>query len=118
MNFSAFSFYFLFWNNFRYTESSRNSIENSHIPFTHLPLMLTSYLTIAVKTQILTLFQCCHLNYRLNLGFSSISTTFLLFQNRVQVACVQRLFSRVRLCATQWTVACQAPQSMGFSRQE
>ena len=26
-------------------------------------------------------------------------------------------FSR-RLCATLWTVACQAPMSMGFSRQE
>ena len=29
-----------------------------------------------------------------------------------------RLFSRVRLCATPWTVAHQAPLSMGFSRQE
>ena len=28
------------------------------------------------------------------------------------------LFSRVRLCATLWTVAHQAPLSMGFSRQE
>ena len=27
-------------------------------------------------------------------------------------------FSRVRLFATPWTVACQAPLSMGFSRQE
>ena len=27
-------------------------------------------------------------------------------------------FSRVRLCATPWTVAHQAPLSMGFSRQE
>ena len=26
--------------------------------------------------------------------------------------------SRVRLCATPWTVAHQAPPSMGFSRQE
>ena len=26
--------------------------------------------------------------------------------------------SRVRLVATQWTVACQAPLSMGFSQQE
>ena len=26
--------------------------------------------------------------------------------------------SHVRLFATPWTVACQAPQSMGFSRQE
>ena len=26
--------------------------------------------------------------------------------------------SHVRLFATQWTVACQAPPSMGFSRQE
>ena len=27
-------------------------------------------------------------------------------------------FSRVRLCATPWTAAHQAPSSMGFSRQE
>ena len=27
-------------------------------------------------------------------------------------------FSHVQLCATLWTVACQAPLSMGFSRQE
>ena len=29
-----------------------------------------------------------------------------------------KLLSRVRLFATLWTVACQAPLSMGFSRQE
>ena len=29
-----------------------------------------------------------------------------------------KLLSRVRLCATPWTAAYQAPQSMGFSRQE
>ena len=27
-------------------------------------------------------------------------------------------FSRVRLCATPWTAAYQAPQFLGFSRQE
>ena len=27
-------------------------------------------------------------------------------------------FSRVRLCATQWTAAHQAPPSLGFSKQE
>ena len=31
---------------------------------------------------------------------------------------VVRHFSRVRLSATPWTAACQAPLSMGFSRQE
>ena len=29
-----------------------------------------------------------------------------------------QLLSRARLFATLWTVACQAPLSMGFSRQE
>ena len=29
-----------------------------------------------------------------------------------------KLLSRVQLLATPWTVACQAPPSMGFSRQE
>ena len=33
-------------------------------------------------------------------------------------ACVLSRFSRVRLFVTPWTVARQAPLSMGFSRQE
>ena len=37
---------------------------------------------------------------------------------QVQRACVLSHFSRVRLFATLWTVACQSPLSMGFSRQE
>ena len=32
--------------------------------------------------------------------------------------CVLSCFSRVRLFATPWTAVCQAPPSMGFSRQE
>ena len=32
--------------------------------------------------------------------------------------CVLSRFSCVRFCATPWTAACQAPLSMGFSRQE
>ena len=33
-------------------------------------------------------------------------------------ACVLSCFSHIRLCTTVWTVARQAPLSMGFSRQE
>ena len=33
-------------------------------------------------------------------------------------ACLLSCFSRVRLCATLWTAAGQAPLSRGFSRQE
>ena len=33
-------------------------------------------------------------------------------------ACMPSHFSRVQLFATQWTIPCQAPLSMGFSRQE
>ena len=32
--------------------------------------------------------------------------------------CMLSRFSRVQLCATLWTTACQAPLCMGFSRQE
>ena len=32
--------------------------------------------------------------------------------------CMPSCFSHVRLFATPWTAACQAPLSMGFSRQE
>ena len=41
---------------------------------------------------------------------------FVLRQNKH--ACMLSRFSRVRLFATPWTVARQAPLSMGFSRQE
>ena len=33
-------------------------------------------------------------------------------------ACMLSRFSHVQLCVTLWTAACQAPLSMGFSRQE
>ena len=41
-------------------------------------------------------------------------------KNRTTLLLLQLLsrFSRVRLFATPWTAAYQAPQSMGFSRQE
>ena len=38
--------------------------------------------------------------------------------NRSKYIVKVKLLSRVRLFATPWTVACQAPLSMGFSRQE
>ena len=34
------------------------------------------------------------------------------------LCCVLSRFSHVQLCATPWTVACQAPLSVGFSRHE
>ena len=33
-------------------------------------------------------------------------------------ACMLSCFSHVQFCETLWTVACQAPLSVGFSRQE
>ena len=35
-----------------------------------------------------------------------------------RVCCMLSRFSHARLFATPWTIACQAPLSMGFSRQE
>ena len=40
-----------------------------------------------------------------------------LFKLRYRYACVLSCFSCVRLFATLWTAVCQAPLSMGFSRQ-
>ena len=37
---------------------------------------------------------------------------------KVQYVCMLNCFSRVQLFATLWTVACQVPLSMGFSREE
>ena len=40
------------------------------------------------------------------------------YQYGPYTTCVLGHFSRVRLCVTPWTIARQAPLSMGFSRQE
>ena len=50
-----------------------------------------------------------------NVSFRIVETFSCLFN--LEWACVLSLFSRVWLCETLWTVACQAPQSVGFSRQ-
>ena len=53
-----------------------------------------------------------------NMEPSNLWTNFLL-QNSVNPVCaVLRHFSCVQLFAIPWTIACQAPLSMGFSRQE
>ena len=38
--------------------------------------------------------------------------------NRILYVCMLSHYSHVRLFATQWTIALQAPLSMGFSRQK
>ena len=44
--------------------------------------------------------------------------SFLYVCESFSVSCMLSRFSHVRLCATPWTVAHQAPLPMGFSRQE
>ena len=39
-------------------------------------------------------------------------------QQCVSMLCMLSGFSRVLLCEMLWTVTCQAPLSMGFSREE
>ena len=43
---------------------------------------------------------------------------YLISQRKVCMMVLLSPFSCVRLCATLWTIALQAPLSMGFSRQE
>ena len=51
-------------------------------------------------------------------GYNQEEKGHLLFP-RLSTACIHtKLLSRVRLSVTPWTVAHQAPMSMGFSRQE
>ena len=50
-----------------------------------------------------------------NVSFMMVETFSCLFS--LERACVLRLFSCVWLCETPWTVACQIPLPMGFSRQ-
>ena len=51
-------------------------------------------------------------------GSPALQTDSLLSEPLGKLLLLLRHFSLVRLCATPWTAACQAPPSMGFSRQE
>ena len=42
----------------------------------------------------------------------------LSLQGSLKNVCAFSCFSHVQLCVTQWTVVCQVPLSIGFSRQE
>ena len=62
---------------------------------------------------------------RLDKGIAELFETFRISRmhlnldsETLQIVCVLSCFSHVRLFATLWTVAHQAPLSMGFSRQE
>ena len=44
--------------------------------------------------------------------------TIVAFKALIVAVCCAKSFSRVQLFTTLWTVACQAPLTMGFSRQE
>ena len=56
-------------------------------------------------------------SYHFLFPFSYFASMYML-QILIYVLCVLSLFSRFRLFATPWTVALQAPLSVGFSRQE
>ena len=51
-------------------------------------------------------------------GFITASVTWEAQITRTMLLLLLSRFSRVRLCATPWTAAYQAPPSLGFSRQE
>ena len=50
--------------------------------------------------------------------YVAIFINFIFNNMLVLCACMVSHFSHVQLCETQWTVACQAPLSIEFSRQE
>ena len=54
----------------------------------------------------------------LNLSPILIAFKMVSLTNNPTNACMLSRFSHVQLFETLWTVACQTPQSMGFSRQE
>ena len=84
-----------------------------------LPLpSFASYVTIG---KALTSLRLCSFYYKVQIiadsrDYKNPSIRWEIFSDLF--ACVLSHFSRVQLFATTWTIACQAPLSMGFSRQE
>ena len=60
----------------------------------------------------------CSVHQSVVFCYGSLISTHLLYGKYVFHACMLSCFSRVRLFATPWTVAHQAPLSRGFSRQD
>ena len=59
----------------------------------------------------------CHQSHMPN-GYYLRQCSLIEYFHRAVLRAVLSCFSRVQLFVTFWTVACQAPLSMGFSRQE
>ena len=59
-----------------------------------------------------------HLRHSFNINMYWTPNLFQALSTWHHSVCVLSRFSHVWLCATPWTVACQAPLSMRFSRQE
>ena len=65
------------------------------------------------------IFQCSPVLLTFVILFTTQHLTFISASpiNKFDSACMLSHFSCIQLCAILWTVACQAPLSMGFFRQ-
>ena len=70
-----------------------------------------------VKTLFPTMYICLALKMSLDIGCLVLKPWQLLILTLNQLEAVLSHFSHVQLFVTLWTVACQTPLSMGFSRQ-
>ena len=66
--------------------------------------------------KVISYFFCFFFNFTLYLIDNAVLVSGVWYTD--PVICMLSCFSRVQLFATLWTVACQAPLSMGLSRQE
>ena len=66
------------------------------------------------------IFRTCKLNYKMYISYKIYDMLLHLQLNQIHVMHIYMLyrFSCVQLYATLWTITCQVPLSIGFSRQE
>ena len=95
---------------------------HTHKPFLPFDVPLHSLFHL-----IFTILRCRHFTFQSKLKDVGITSILYIQDRKLRLeeaslahvdGCVLSRFSRVRLFATLWTVARQAPLSMGFSRQE
>ena len=84
------------------------------------PLIYTMFLDFHMDALI---YDTCIFSFWLHSVWHSLDSSASLQMTQVcsflwLLACMLSHFSHVWLCVTLWTIACQAPLSMGFSRQE
>ena len=93
------------------------SLPNKDMPWNNLCLYISKCVFVFPPRSMMPDTHKCSIYFELLVILSWKTIAFFFFLSKSYV-CILSCFSHVQFFAAIWTVTCQAPPSMGFSRQE